>query len=81
MLRPLHKPRGPLPPPPPPSDDARPYVLIRGKCLEAPEAYPKGGEGRLVNDQRLLQAMEQFLAKDIHDACARNNSPHAKPKP
>ena len=35
---------------PPTSDDARPYVFICGKLVEVPEAYPKGAEGRWVND-------------------------------
>ena len=30
---------------PPTSDDARPYVFIRGKLFEVPKAYPKGAEG------------------------------------
>ena len=30
---------------PPTSDDARPYVFIRGKLVEVPEVYPKGTEG------------------------------------
>ena len=82
MLRPLRKLRNPLSlSKPPTSDDALPYVLIRGKRVEVPEAYPKGAEGRLVNDQRFLQELEQFLAKDICDACARNSNPRAKPKP
>ena len=83
MLRPLHKPCSPLPllPTHPPSDDARAYVLIRGKGVEVPEAYPKGSEDRLVNDQRFIQELEEFLVKDIRDACARNSNPCAKPKP
>ena len=36
---------------PPTSDDAHPYVFIRGRLVEVPEAYPEGAEGRLVNDQ------------------------------
>ena len=32
---------------PPTSDDARPYVLIRGKGFKVLEAYPKGTEGWL----------------------------------
>ena len=39
---------------PPTSDDARPYVFIRGKLFDVPEAYPKGAEGRLVNDKRFI---------------------------
>ena len=56
-------------------------MLIGGKHLEVPEAYPKGAEGRLVNDQQFIQELEQFLSKDICDACAWNNNPRAKPKP
>ena len=66
---------------PPTSDDAYPYVLIRGKRVEVSEVYPKGTEGRLVNDQRFIQELQQFLSKDIRDACARNTNPHTKPKP
>ena len=65
---------------PPTSDDARPYVFIHGKRVEVPEAYPKGVEGRLVNDQRFFQELEELLAKDIRDACARNTDLRAKPK-
>ena len=35
-------------PPPPGGDGPRPYVLICGKRVEVPEAYPKGVEGPLV---------------------------------
>ena len=38
----------------PTSDDAHPYVLIRGKRLEVPEAYPNNAEGWLVNDQQFI---------------------------
>ena len=65
---------------PPTSDDARPYVFIRGKLVEVPEAYPKGAEGRLVNDQQFIQELEELPAKDICDACVRNTNPRAKPK-
>ena len=69
----------------PTSDDTRPYVLICGNRLEVPEAYPKGTEGWLVNDQQFIylfiQELAQFLAKDIRDTCARNSNPRAKPKP
>ena len=65
---------------PPTSDDARPCVFIRGKLFEVLEAYPKGAEGRLVNDQRFIRELEELLAKDIRDACARNTDPCAKPK-
>ena len=66
-----------------PSDDARPYVLIRGKRLKVPEVYSEGAEGRWgsVNDQQFIQGLEQFLAKDIRDACARNSNPVEKLKP
>ena len=65
---------------PPTSDDARPYVFIRGKLFEVPEAYPKGAEGRLVNDERFIREPEELLVKDIRNACARNTYPCAKPK-
>ena len=65
---------------PPTSDDACPYVFIRGKLFEVPEAYPKGAEGRLVNDKRFIREPEELLVKDIRDACARNTNPRAKPK-
>ena len=65
---------------PPTSDDARPYVFIRGKLFEVPEAYPKGAEGRLVNDKRFIRELEELLVKDIRNACARNTNPCAKPK-
>ena len=78
MLRPLHRPRSPLPLlAPPTSDDAHPYMLKR---VEVPEAYPKGKGGRLVNNQRFIRALEEFLAKDIRAACARNTNPRAKLK-
>ena len=47
---------------PPTSDDARPYVFIRGKLFDVPEAYPKGAEGRLVNDKRFIRELEELLA-------------------
>ena len=80
MLRLLHKPHNPLPLLTPTSDDARPYVFIRGKRVDVPETYPKGAEGWLVNDQRFIRELEEMLAKDISDACARNTNPRAKPK-
>ena len=55
-------------------------MLIRGKRVEVPEVYPKGAEGRLVNDQQFIDEPEQFLAKDIRDACAWNSNPCAKPR-
>ena len=57
-----------------PTSDARPYVFIRGKLFEVPEAYPKGAEGRLVNNQQFIRELEELLAKDIRDACARNTN-------
>ena len=81
MLRPLSRPRSPLPLlTPPTSDDARPYVFIRGKLFEVPQAYRKGAEGRLVNNKRFIRELEELLAKDIRNTCARNTNPHAKPK-
>ena len=50
-------------------------MLIHGKRLEVLEAYPKGIEGRLVIDE-----LNQYLVKDIRDACARNTFAIAKPK-
>ena len=64
---------------PPTSDDARPYVFIRGKLFEVPEAYPKGAEGRLVDNKRFIRELEELLVKDIRNACARNTNPRAKP--
>ena len=66
--------------PPPTSDDARPYVFICGKLFEVPEAYPKGTEGRLLNDKRFIQKLDKLLAKEIRNACARNTNPREKPK-
>ena len=75
-----HSPLPLLPPPPPPtSDDARPYVFIRGKLFEVPEAYPKGAKGPLVV-HRFIRELEELLAKGIRNACARNTNPGAKPK-
>ena len=66
---------------PPTRDDARPCVLIRGKPVEVPEAYPNDAKSRLVvNDQQFIRELEEFLAKDIRDAYARNTHPRAKPK-
>ena len=65
---------------PPTSDDARPHVFIRGKLFEVPEAYPKGAEGRLVNDKRFIRELEELLVKDIGNGCARNTNLRAKPK-
>ena len=55
-------------------------MFICGKLFEVPEAYPKGAEGRLVNDKRFIREVEELLAKDIRNACARNTNPRAKPK-
>ena len=63
---------------PPTSDDARRYVFICGKLVEVPQAYPKGAEGRLVNNKRFIGELEELLAKDIRDACAWNTNPCAK---
>ena len=38
---------------PPTSDDARPYVFIRGKLFEVPEAYPKGRRGSVGERQTI----------------------------
>ena len=65
---------------PPTSDDARPYVFIRGNLFEVPEAYPKGAKGWLVNDKQFIRELEELLVKDICNACARNTNPRAKPK-
>ena len=42
--------------------------------------YPKGLEGRWVNNQQFIEKLEKHLVKDIRDACARNNNPRVKPK-
>ena len=42
--------------------------------------YPKGAAGRLLNDQQFIDDLNKYLVKDICDACAWNNNPHAKPK-
>ena len=55
-------------------------MFIRGKLFEVPEAYPKGAEGRLVNDKQFIRESEELLAKDIRNACAWNTNPRAKPK-
>ena len=46
---------------PPTRDDTRPYLLICGKQFEVPEAYPKGAEGRLVNDQQFIDDLNKYL--------------------
>ena len=80
MTPPPH-PRTPLPPSNhAPYDDSRPYVLIRGKRFYVPEGYPKGAEGRLVNDQQFIDDLTNMFVKDIREACARNTNPRAKPK-
>ena len=61
------------------SDDARPYVFIRGKLFDVPKAYPKGAKGWLVNKKRFIRELEELLGKGIRNACARNTSPCAKP--
>ena len=55
-------------------------MFICQKPLGVPEAYPKGVEGWLVNDKRIIRELEELLAKDIRNACARNMNPRAKPK-
>ena len=45
-----------------------------------PKAYPKGAEGRLVNDKQFIRELEELLVKDIRNASARNTNPRAKPK-
>ena len=55
-------------------------MFIRGKLFEVPEAYPKGAEGRLVNDKQFIRELEELLVKDIRNARARNTNPRAKPK-
>ena len=75
-----------LPPPPPHHQPHTPLPLltppqvIRGKQVEVPKAYAKGVEGRLVNDQRFIDKPNQYLVKDICDACAQNTNPRAMPK-
>ena len=51
-----------------------------GKRVQVPGAYPKGAKGQLVDNQRFIGELEEFLAKDIHDACAWNTNPRVKPK-
>ena len=34
-----------------------------------------------MNKQHFIQDPEQFVLKDIHDACAQNSNSRAKPKP
>ena len=81
MLRPLHKPRSPLPllTPPQVMMPLHPCSSV-GSFFEVPEAYPKGAEGRLVNDKRFIREPEDKLVNDIRNACARNTNPRAKPK-
>ena len=55
-------------------------MLIHGKRFKVPEAYPKGAEGRLVNDQQFVGDLNKYLVKDIFDAGAWNSNPCAKPK-
>ena len=55
-------------------------MFICRKFFEVPEAYPKGAEGRLVNDKRFIRELEELLGKDIRNACTRNTNPRAKPK-
>ena len=55
-------------------------MFIRAKRVEIPEAYPKGAEARLVNDQLIIRGLEECLAKDTRDTCAPNTNPRAKPK-
>ena len=33
-----------------------------------------------MNRQQFILELEEFFAKDIHDACAWNTNPRAKPK-
>ena len=33
-----------------------------------------------MNDQRFIRELEELLAKDIRNTCARNTNPRAKPK-
>ena len=33
-----------------------------------------------MKDQRFIDELEQFLAKEIRDACAQNNNARAKPR-
>ena len=54
-------------------------MLIRGKRFEVPKAYPKGIEGRLVNDQQFIDDLNKYLVKDISDTCARNSNLRTKP--
>ena len=55
-------------------------MLIRGQHVKVAKAYSKGVMCWLVTDQQLIQELEQFLVKDIRDACVRDNNPRAKPK-
>ena len=55
-------------------------MLIRGKRVKDPEVYPKGAEGRLLNDERFIDGVKSFPAKDNRDTCAGNNNPRAKPR-
>ena len=35
--------------------------VTRLKLFDVPEAYPKGAEGRLVNDKRFIRELEELL--------------------
>ena len=39
--------------------------------------YPKGADGRLVNDQQFIEQLEKYL---VGDACAQNSNARAKLK-
>ena len=67
-------------PPQTPQSTSSSHPPPQVKFFEVPEAYPKGAEGRLVNDKQIIRELEELLAKPIRNACARNTNPRAKPK-
>ena len=71
------QPRSPLPLLTPPRVMTPVHAWKRFKVREA---YPKGSEGWLVNDQRFIEELEKYLVKDIYDTCVQNKNPRAKLK-
>ena len=81
MLRPLHRPGDPLPLLTPPQVMTPAHTCSSVGSVSRSRRRIQGAQGRLLNNQRFIQELEQFLAKDIHDACARNSNMRAKLKP
>ena len=61
--------------------DTRRYVSICG-AIPGPQGVSKGStaQGQLVPDHMFIDDLTKDIEQNIHQVCARNTNPRAKPK-